>query len=422
MKNRTVVYLSPDVPRWEPRSEAELHVAIASGLLEENHFLDLKREVPSGKSGNAELARDLVQFAIDGGAVLIGVDEKGGPSDEPALTPTPLKGLAERIEQIARSTPDPPLEVTCRVIQSDADPTLGYVLVRVPISRVGLHMVNHVYFGRGDKTKYRLSDPEVRRRLKDYELDLRAAEAELDNYVGRDPIVRSSVGEPPVRLFLTAVPLANRTPLLGDLLSGSDYHGLVYSLIESVGEADKSNLHGFFRTTREATPSYDKLSSPARRTDGVAASFGLSVERDLGNGDPVAQLPWAVGEVEFSYDGHVRAMAAPFSYVRRDQVLVDSAGIARFTRLFPGLVESVANISGYTGSWLLGMSVGGLAGLRADIAPYSVPYENDRYQMTAAATLEEIQRTPGKVTRRLSERLFLALDVADQHERFLTDQ
>lgn len=109
MKNRTVVYLSPDVPRWEPRSEAELHVAIASGLLEENHFLDLKREVPSGKSGNAELARDLVQFAIDGGAVLIGVDEKGGPSDEPALTPTPLKGLAERIEQIARSTPDPPL-------------------------------------------------------------------------------------------------------------------------------------------------------------------------------------------------------------------------------------------------------------------------------------------------------------------------
>jgi hypothetical protein len=49
-------------------------------LLEEVH-IDIKREIPSGRGANRELARDLASFAIDGGLYIIGVDEVSAPPD-----------------------------------------------------------------------------------------------------------------------------------------------------------------------------------------------------------------------------------------------------------------------------------------------------------------------------------------------------
>ena len=85
-------------------------------------------------AANKELARDLAQFAVDGGTLVIGVAEHAG--GQPAtLAPVFLKGLAERIELIVRTVPDPPLAISCHVIKSATDPELGYVLATVPISR-----------------------------------------------------------------------------------------------------------------------------------------------------------------------------------------------------------------------------------------------------------------------------------------------
>lgn len=90
------MYLSPAVPRWTPSTEADLAEALANGLLEETHYLELKREVPPGKGANKELARDLAQFAIDGGTLIIGIDApEGAPT---TLSPVPLAQLPERIE------------------------------------------------------------------------------------------------------------------------------------------------------------------------------------------------------------------------------------------------------------------------------------------------------------------------------------
>src|SRR4051812_4843658 len=106
------IYLSPQSPRWTPRSEVDLDAAIQQGLLEETHYLELKREISPGKGANKELARDLASFAIDGGTYIIGIDEDKRDHIL-RLSAQPLAGLAERVEQIARTIPDPPLAVLC---------------------------------------------------------------------------------------------------------------------------------------------------------------------------------------------------------------------------------------------------------------------------------------------------------------------
>ena len=82
---------------WSPSTEQSIRDAATNGLLNETHYLDLKRELQSGESGNKGLAKDIAAFALDGGTILIGVDEDRSP---PELTPVDLDGLAERVEQI----------------------------------------------------------------------------------------------------------------------------------------------------------------------------------------------------------------------------------------------------------------------------------------------------------------------------------
>lgn len=83
----------------------------------------------------------LRSLAIDGGELLIGVEE-----DKPARTwrrvPQPLTGLRERVEQILRQVIDPPLAVTTRPIESEADSSVGYLVVSVSPSPVAPHMVD----------------------------------------------------------------------------------------------------------------------------------------------------------------------------------------------------------------------------------------------------------------------------------------
>lgn len=73
-----------------------------------------------------------------------------------------LAGLPERIDQVARSTVSPPLEVHPLVVPGEGVPGQGYVVVRVPPSPEAPHMVDGRYWGRGALTKEPLSDAQVR--------------------------------------------------------------------------------------------------------------------------------------------------------------------------------------------------------------------------------------------------------------------
>ena len=67
--------LSGEARNWIPRSEADLTESISQGLLEETHYLELKREIAAGRGANKELARDLASLAVDGGTLLVGIGE-----------------------------------------------------------------------------------------------------------------------------------------------------------------------------------------------------------------------------------------------------------------------------------------------------------------------------------------------------------
>lgn len=78
---------------WDPLFEPDLAAAIDAGVLAETHYQDIQREVGSKPGDRKELARDLAQFALDGGELIIGI-----PEDKDArtwtLAPPPLAGLS----------------------------------------------------------------------------------------------------------------------------------------------------------------------------------------------------------------------------------------------------------------------------------------------------------------------------------------
>ena len=62
--------------RWSPNTENELEQAGSAGLLDEGGGrLEFKREVAAGAPHNRELAKDLASLAVDGGLLLVGVND-----------------------------------------------------------------------------------------------------------------------------------------------------------------------------------------------------------------------------------------------------------------------------------------------------------------------------------------------------------
>jgi hypothetical protein len=88
-----------------PADEGELRSMLAQGLLDEGHSVELKRQLPLGKAENKELAKDLAQFTIDGGVLIIGVDE-GDETTPPSLTrsTSPTFRSASRVSRPTGST------------------------------------------------------------------------------------------------------------------------------------------------------------------------------------------------------------------------------------------------------------------------------------------------------------------------------
>lgn len=206
-------FYSDQAPRYRFDTEQALQAAVDSELLEEGHYLEIKREIKPKKQGNDELARDVASLAVDGGMMIVGLEEI-----EPgifALAPQSLAGLPERIEQIARSIPDPPVGIKTTVVRSERSRSTGYVLVHVPISPGMPHMVRGEYFGRGDKTKIRLDDSQVRRLHERRKISREVGQTALDELIASDPI-HSDNGQ--AHLFLVAIPVAGHHELLQELV------------------------------------------------------------------------------------------------------------------------------------------------------------------------------------------------------------
>jgi hypothetical protein len=423
----TPIYLSPDIPRWVPRSEADIQAGIDQGILSETHYLDLK-EMPATKGDNKEAARDLASFAIDSGTLIYGIAE-----DKVNRTfiraPQSLNGLAEKIENIALSSlMDPPLRIRSEEIPTDADRTIGYLVVHIPASSLAPHMVDGRYYGRNDKTKYALSDPEVlrlheRRRSAD-----RDAVALLSAEVADDPIpvdIRRNA-----HLFLVAQPLAARRDMLFDLISTPNWNINLREFIDKAYTPELNALLGHMTYQ----PSLRYAGNGFRRARGVARTTSA-----LGNGrrfTPTANDPTAEDalEIQVHEDGGIRLFFSGFSHPFQAhelrpvaENLVHDGAAVECTRRFLALAREAAEHAGYFGNWALAFGATGFKGMRAhgiDRDNYFSPeaaLEVDHYAESTEATYAELTAGPGSLTRRLVGPLLRALATEDRYAKIFDD-
>lgn len=394
-------------PHWIPTSEEELREAAANGLLREGHYLDIKRELAGKRAANRELARDLASFAIDGGLYIIGVDEDATP---PALHPVPLSepALAERVEQVALTALDPPLVVRNQAIPASGHPGDGYLVVVVPPSPTAPHMVDHAYWARGDKTKYRLSDPEVLRlheRRRRWEGDVLA---ELDHLVATDPVPSDTRRH--AHLFLLATPVPGHDGMLLNVVGDEAWQSSLLNLVHSAlpaAEVNASGLGGF-------TPHLGHATQVERRPQGWSLSYGLDPGRTAvseGNEENVLELQ--LGE-----DGALHLFCGRGSYTRGGSGGVLEVAfehlIVGLCRQFLAVALAVSDASGYLGSWDVGAAVTGLQGtISAEIAntfgSTATPYAVDDYRASSRSSLEELRTRPFAVADRLVGKLVRAL-------------
>jgi hypothetical protein len=311
------------VGRWLPKNEAELRSALASGALSEGHFFDAKQELGSGPKGSRRLAADLASFAVDGGLIAVGVaeDKESGNLE---LRPLALDGLAERVDQVARSVVDPPLHVGCADLPADVGAGLGYLLITVPASPLAPHMVDGKYRGRGDTTNLILTDAEVRRLHERAMLTRERAVRLLGEEVARDP--SPPVDHTQAHLFVIAQPVSADPELLLRAITPTSLSEWVCKRVLS-GPPCRAAGQSF-------SPDLGSTANDvSRRADGVAlASYYLGpgrVPQPSRDGEPVDET--TLLDLEVREDGGLRLFCGRASDVVGESRVAFEALIAGLT-------------------------------------------------------------------------------------------
>ena len=189
-------------------------------------MLEYKRELPGS---NRSLARQLAGFAAEGGALVIGVEET---TTGLAIASIDINGARERVEQIARDIPEPPVQVESFVLPSST-PGQGVLWIEIPASSAMLHQVNGTYYERGDTQTRPMSDDDVADRM-----SLRAnrtgpIDADLEAALSRDePGRRQWQG----RTCVVARPVgASHDEFYRSTQTREDWESFAYSVIQPSG-------------------------------------------------------------------------------------------------------------------------------------------------------------------------------------------
>jgi hypothetical protein len=394
-------------------SEADIQRAIDDDCLSETHYLDCKREI-GAKADRKETARDLASFAIDGGGLLIGVHEDK-EKQVFSLAPQPLPGLAERVEDISWSTIDPPLEVIPHEIKSDQGDGLGYLLVEVRPSPFAPHMVDGVYYGRGEKKRVRLTDPQVRRyHARRQSMEERIGKL-LDEEIARDPIPLEARTRG--HLYLVAHPLTASQAVARSLIRKADMMQL-----HNITQASEKRLHG--SELPFLNPSVNEASHFLRRARGAAlcslaaSGPGRTVFSEGRSGAEDQYL-----DIEFQEDGSIRVLVGRATC--DDRISADEANLVIFDWLIVGYAirltgwaAALGRALGYHGSWGLGLHGSGLRGLQGASASRktsSAPrFDAEYHRMVTIASPGDLDERWQQIAGELVGSLLFALGVPRQ--------
>jgi hypothetical protein len=396
--------------RWLPKNADKLLDAFNAGLLEETHWCDLKADLGS----NRESAKDMSAFSIDGGTIVVGIDEKK-PDGEPRH-PVTLKGLPEKLEQIAQMSIHPPLQISCTTIDSGNDDGKGYVLVHIPASALAPHQVDSTYYARSDKTTIRMSEPEVERLYQRRAQWNRDADDMLAKYMAAGPLIGRM--HPP-QLFIVARPVGGWPEMCRDLVSGPDWQGKIHQLKfnirhdESIGRVlTEAGIHPGSGGFLSNIPMYEKTGT------------GALVSNRMSPGQPVKDNG-TDRRLEISEDGEMRLFfnALHFQWGLNDvpRTGLNLASVVALVRELLGVARYLSNRCGHSAMWDFGLGLDGMSGVKPILNIHNPFYADDHpgypaaeYHQTARASVLDLEKVPGAVAERLAGKLYRTFDVDDE--------
>jgi len=240
-------------------------------------------------------------------------------------------------------------------IPTDADRAYGYLIVYVPASPEGPHMVDNRYLARRDKTKRYLTDPEV---LRLHQRRLTATAdglALLDVEFGRDPFDDASREN--AHLFVLAEPLATRADQLIDVTDTPQPQ----PSFELPNSGLTTDLNALLGKVGAAQFSYglDEMQDFDRRANGVAwTTYALAGGR-IPRTDVTTEH---AGELEIRDNGALRLYSSRLSATHDgNRMLFESVAVGS-TRRFIAIVTAAADVGGYYGNWALAVGATGLKG------------------------------------------------------------
>lgn len=396
----------------------DLRTAVEDGSFDENHYLEAKQVLKTKSAKDkVELARDLAQFAFDGGTVVFGIAESKDVGDGGfSMAPMSLSsGMREQIEQIAQERCQPPLSVRVRILPESDAAESGCVVVEVPPSPRVPHMVDGKFPLRGESTRRFLNHSEVMlwaSRANDARDDVRRL---LEDHVARDPYTGGDPGT--AHLFGIAVPLSSRHDGLPDsdeapslLLDSRNAHERRWRA--RFGRADKRSREMLGTTplsrASEAHPRSGEIAVRSRSLHELATTGEeVSDETDLAE--------WSIDE-----SGAVRIYDTGMAQRRVGQngQQVYSTWSSAPVEIAGILVESArlsAERIGYRGEWGIGLAGSGLRGvrLRADetfFHPRHPVVDRDDFVKLILVSGSELESDPGAVLDELVRPLLRMLN------------
>ncbi|RZU48826.1 hypothetical protein EV385_0551 [Krasilnikovia cinnamomea] len=399
------VYLGVDHGMWRPRTWQDVLDAAAGGLLDESRWVDLKRELKAGRPGNHDLAIDVSAMALEGGLLIYGIVDRDSHAGE--VVGVELRGLADRVDQVVRTKPHPPVRVRCVEIPDPARTGWGCLLVIVAPSPQAPHMVDNVYYGRGDKANHKLSDQDVRQAISVRAQHQHDLSRQLRVLRDEDPTPQP---HEQAHLYVIAQPLAARDDAMVELITGPQLQPTFQVLARDITA----------ELQFEWAPHLTHVTRPQRRADGVA--FTSYRERDR-------IIETDLLELVLREDGGVALTCGRGTDCGRSdpERFVFPALVLGLTHCLLSLAGRLAEqVSGYQGQWAVGVLLDNLK----DVSPWDgrstwgdmgVPYSRAEYELLATTTTEELVDDTALVVERLLGRLMRGLEVDGRYLPYSAD-
>jgi hypothetical protein len=394
---------------WKPETEQQLIEGIGSGALRENHYIEVKET-----ARNEQIAQTLASLAIDGGIFIIGIAEQKNNDGRRSLTPKPLplQGELERIDGISRNSIEPPLTVRITPIPAANDSSAGYLIISVPASPLAPHMTGGKYYGRGDASKYSLSDAEVLRHHERRQLQMDLARELLDEAERNDYLPPQERKH--AHIHLIAEPLLPVSPdRVEEFLH--DQHAVLQFVMSGQNRC-RSNLVDWSPTPRYAG-NIRQRSSGVSVVNNDANGPGRSMNPD-GGSEP------SLLDIELTHSGGIRIFVGRGSSHDRstgERLIAEQLAVAYAQRLIYWTGQ-LAEKYGYPSTWTLGLRMTGIKGLRSSTGDDDFwdqrsreSMDSDAYSSVCTITTDMLADAPEDVAGKLVNRLLRVLGVANAY-------